>query len=326
MGKDANAPVALLCSGTLPASGSAFMRRVSVEIPKPVKSSMLYDFLLSRSSVATPRAERDPATRFDASVLLVEDNPVNVEVASAMLRQTGCQVTVATNGRRALEILEESSFDLVLMDCQMPGLDGYASTRMIREREASTGAHQRIVAVTAHTLAGDREACLAAGMDDYMAKPFSPLQMRAMLLANLARDARIATGAHAVLVQDAAAVEPVHCAEKFAELVRMESEGNPGLVARLGRHFEEQSRAANAALDAALGGGKLAEAADAMHSFRSTAGHLGGKRVALVCMEIERACSENDLPRVEQAAPRFSAEVSSLRRALAIAMPVPVAP
>jgi len=163
------------------------MRRISVEIPKPMKNSVLYNFLLARSSVPAARADPAVTARFEANILLVEDNPVNVMVASAMLKQVGCKVTAATGGQEALDALQAGPFDLVLMDCQLPGMDGYECTRIIREREAANGGHQRIVAVTAHALAGDRDVCLAAGMDDYMPKPFSPDQMRSMLAANLGR-------------------------------------------------------------------------------------------------------------------------------------------
>jgi two-component system sensor histidine kinase/response regulator len=302
-------PVALLCSSVVAASGSAFMRRVAMEIPKPVKSSMLHNFLLLQSDVAAPRADRDATKRFDANVLLVEDNPVNIEVASAMLRLAGCRVTVRTGGREALALLEGSRFDVVLMDCQLPGLDGYACTRMIREREAGSGVHQRIVAVTAHALAGDREACLAAGMDDYLAKPFSPAQMRAMLLANLPplADDPVASG------------EPLHCTDAFAELVDMEKEGSPGLVERLAKHFEKQSRTAALALEGSVASGDLAAVTGEMHSFRSTANHLGGKRLAALCMEIERACAGGVRPSAADGT-RFRAEVHALRGALALAM------
>ena len=113
-------------------------------------------------------------------ILLVEDNPVNQLVVSQQLRALGLEVSSATNGREALEILEREAFDLVLMDCQMPELDGYEATRRIRQREIG-GEHLPVVALTAHAMAGDREKCLAAGMDDYLSKPFSVEDFGAVL-------------------------------------------------------------------------------------------------------------------------------------------------
>ncbi|MBZ5607493.1 MAG: response regulator [Acidobacteriia bacterium] len=104
-------------------------------------------------------------------ILLVEDHPVNQKVAAQLLRSRGHAVEIASSGREALEVLADDGFDVILMDVQMPQLDGYATTRMIRERERATGGHIPIIALTACTMSGDRERCLAAGMDDYISKP-----------------------------------------------------------------------------------------------------------------------------------------------------------
>jgi CheY-like chemotaxis protein len=105
-------------------------------------------------------------------VLLVEDNAINQMVAAKLLERQGHAVVIVENGRRALETLEGEQFDLVLMDVQMPVMDGLEATAAIRQREAGTGRHLPIVALTANALVGDRERCLRAGMDGYVAKPF----------------------------------------------------------------------------------------------------------------------------------------------------------
>ena len=121
-------------------------------------------------------------------VLLVEDNTVNQLVAQKMLHLLGCQVDTANNGLEALAALAERHYDLVLMDCQMPELDGFETTQRIRRQEAAQGdSRQRlpIIALTANAMQGDRERCLAAGMDDYISKPFNQDQLRALLLRTL---------------------------------------------------------------------------------------------------------------------------------------------
>jgi len=106
-------------------------------------------------------------------ILLAEDNPVNQLLAARLLGKQGHSVAVAHNGREALERIEAQPFDLVLMDVQMPELDGLEATAAIREREKTTGGHIPIVAMTAHAMRGDQERCLAAGMDGYVSKPIN---------------------------------------------------------------------------------------------------------------------------------------------------------
>ena len=110
-------------------------------------------------------------------VLLAEDNMVNQKVASAMLERAGHDVQIAENGIQAVELARRQKFDLILMDIQMPQMDGLEATRMIRRDEAQSGSHVPIVAMTAHALKGDNERFLAQGMDGYIAKPFQPGQL-----------------------------------------------------------------------------------------------------------------------------------------------------
>jgi CheY-like chemotaxis protein len=116
-------------------------------------------------------------------ILLAEDNPINQQVAVQMLQKEGHSVVTADDGKEALALWEQQNFDLILMDVQMPEMDGFATTRVIREMEQKTGRHQRIVALTAHALKGDRERCLAAGMDGYLSKPIKREDLRATINA-----------------------------------------------------------------------------------------------------------------------------------------------
>ncbi|MGX4643519.1 response regulator [Massilia sp. SYSU DXS3249] len=116
-------------------------------------------------------------------VLLAEDNPVNVEVAKAMLESLGLQAHIARNGLEALEAVRAGGFEVVLMDCQMPVMDGFAATAAIRREETDAGRPRTlpVIAITANALQGDREACLAAGMDDYLSKPFTQAELAAVI-------------------------------------------------------------------------------------------------------------------------------------------------
>ena len=125
-------------------------------------------------------------------VLLAEDNQVNQRLATRLLEKRGHRVTIAANGREALEALEKESYDLVLMDLQMPEMDGFEATAAIREKERKSGKHQTVVALTAHAMKGDRERCLAAGMDGYLSKPIRPQELDDVLDAHMRRTNRVA--------------------------------------------------------------------------------------------------------------------------------------
>jgi CheY-like chemotaxis protein/HPt (histidine-containing phosphotransfer) domain-containing protein len=151
---------------------------VTAILTKPVKHSDLLDAIVAacvrKTSSAASHASDARAAARALRVLVAEDTAVNRKLVSATLGKRGHRVTAVENGREAVETLEQAgpgSFDLVLMDVQMPEMDGFEASRAIRERERTTGAHVPIVALTAHALKGDRERCLEAGMDGYLAKP-----------------------------------------------------------------------------------------------------------------------------------------------------------
>lgn len=128
---------------------------------------------------------REPSSSL--RVLLVEDNPVNQRLASRQLEKRGHSVVVAANGLEALEALEKENFDLVFMDVQMPVMDGFETTAAIRKKERARGVRLPIVALTAHTMKGDQEKCLAGGMDGYLTKPIRPQELNEILRSYLER-------------------------------------------------------------------------------------------------------------------------------------------
>jgi CheY-like chemotaxis protein len=135
-------------------------------------------------------APRAPAAK-PLHVLLAEDNRINQKVAVRALERCGHRVSVVDDGARAVDAVREQSFDCVLMDLQMPGMDGTEATRAIRAREQDTGEHLHIIALTANVMEGDRESCLAAGMDDYLGKPLKLNELEAALRRVIEkRDAR----------------------------------------------------------------------------------------------------------------------------------------
>jgi CheY-like chemotaxis protein len=184
----ASTPVVALSSiGTHDRTSEPF----AAYLVKPVKPSALYDALTTalagRATTVPVRApspgiDRDLAARHPLRILLAEDNAVNQKLALRLLERMGYRADVAENGLEAIAAMEGSPYDVVLMDIQMPELDGLEATRRIRRRWPG-GDGPRIVAMTANAMDGDREACLAAGMDDYIAKPIAPDVLQASLVA-----------------------------------------------------------------------------------------------------------------------------------------------
>jgi CheY-like chemotaxis protein len=138
----------------------------------------------AESRLVFPLVEQ-PAQPKGLNILLAEDNRINQTVAKRMLERMGHSLAVAENGNEALLLLKTGSFDLVLMDIQMPEMDGLTATARIREGETITHTHIPIIAMTAHAMKGDRERCLAAGMDGYISKPISALELETAIAETL---------------------------------------------------------------------------------------------------------------------------------------------
>jgi CheY-like chemotaxis protein len=152
-------------------------------LTKPIRQSQLLQVLQHCASdvrIAGPVVTDGIAKQaaLGLKVLLAEDNEVNAMVAAGLLEQIGCHVDVVTNGRDVIAMSLQGHYDVVLMDVQMPIMDGLEATRKVRERERTTGEHLRIIAMTASAMEGDRESCIAAGMDDYISKPINATAFR----------------------------------------------------------------------------------------------------------------------------------------------------
>jgi two-component system, sensor histidine kinase and response regulator len=175
---------------------------VAGHLTKPIKLSQLFDCMVTvlcgreilkqTKSTAKPRLVTEHSLmetkmRRRARILLVEDNVVNQRVATALLKKAGYKCEIADNGMEAVKAVENQEFDAVLMDCQMPEMDGFEATKVLRRREQGTDMHIPIIAMTANAMAGDRERCIEAGMDDYVPKPVNPENLYKVLGRWLAR-------------------------------------------------------------------------------------------------------------------------------------------
>jgi CheY-like chemotaxis protein len=272
-------------------------RLFAAVVPKPLRRSQLFS-CLSRAMTAAPgaapgaaagaavaadarapKAPQPPAARLGPRVLLVEDNPVNREVAVGMLEALGCRTDAADNGWRAIEAMNDRLYDAVLMDCQMPVMDGLSATAEIRRRESSVG-HARvpIIALTANAMEGDRERCLAAGMDDFLSKPFTQQQLAALLQRWMSlrtlREPERRESPRPPLID-------VGVLRNIAALPR------PGLLDSLIDLYLQHSPLLLAAVESAAAAMQASALTEAVHTLKSSTANLGGMRLAQAAKECE---------------------------------------
>ena len=260
---------------------------------KPVKQSDLLERILD--ALREPGEHAKPALRFGRAggralrVLVAEDNAVNQRVAAAMLERAGHRPLVVANGREALLALERETFDLVLMDVQMPELDGFEATAAVRAKEKGSGRHLPIVALTAHAMKGDAERCLAAGMDGYLAKPLQPKE----LLAALARFAPHGT------IDEARLRERVGGdARALAEVARIFLADAPRRVAELRR---------------ALATGDARALRAAAHALKGALANFGAQGAVDAAFELQKLGDTADLDDAPAVLERLEAELVVVR-------------
>ncbi|MEO8076064.1 MAG: response regulator, partial [Acidobacteriota bacterium] len=217
---------------------------VAAYLTKPIKQSDLLEAIcrtLDQSTLKTmAHSERivpppPPLTR-SMRVLVAEDNVVNQRVASGLLRKHGHDVTVVDDGIGAVAATAESRFDVVLMDVQMPNMDGFEATAAIRAREAATGAHVRIVAMTAHAMSGDRDRCLHAGMDGYLSKPLDPRLLYAVVEQEVMPGSAVSLG----YAHEAALSQLGGDAQRLSEIIQLFLIECPVWLAAIKRAVDDQ--------------------------------------------------------------------------------------
>ena len=264
---------------------------------------------LSASEELPPR----PLAPFHA--LVAEDNLVNQEVVQGMAEALGGRVTLVENGRRALEAFADGAFDVVLMDCQMPVLDGYDASRAIRHHEASNGAGRvPIIALTAHALGDDREKCLAAGMDDYLAKP-TGLQDLARALGEHLPD-KVVDGKPIAEVP-AGPPPPADLDREVLEKIRALGGGTSStFLVKVLNTYLQTTPALVDRMRRALDSGDAGALADAAHTLKSSSASLGAERLTSLCRRLEQAGHEGSLELAPSLFSRLEIEFSQIKTAL----------
>jgi signal transduction histidine kinase/CheY-like chemotaxis protein/streptogramin lyase/HPt (histidine-containing phosphotransfer) domain-containing protein len=272
--------------------------RFDRQLTKPLRLGELYRMLADRENAGTDFSEptnvlTKPAgllAPLKGRVLVVEDQPLNREVAIGMLSSLGLQVDTACNGQQALEATESQRFDAILMDCEMPVMDGYSATAALRRRERP-GVHVPIIALTADATRAGRAACLAAGMDDYLAKPFRREVLRGMLARWLGRDgAETSAAAPAAQAAPTPLPPPKEAVLDDAILNALRSlpkSGHKNMLSHIGELYLLDSRGLIASIEKSLDDGNVAELARAAHAWRSYNGNVGAHGLAGLCRELE---------------------------------------
>ncbi len=238
-------------------------------------------------------------------MLVAEDNEVNQKVAVRILEKLGYRVEVADDGREALEACARTRYDAVLMDGQMPGMDGYEATRRIRERERD-GERLPIIAMTASAMKGDRERCLEAGMDDYVSKPVTPESLEAAL--------RRWVGAPAAPAEKAATASPA-AGELLDEAIvgsLMSVDDDGTLMDEVVATFLKIAPVRLAAIRKAAKG-NAAQLERAAHSFLGSCGNLGCRRMADLCARLEVLGRSGSTEGAPGLAPRLEEEFEAVR-------------
>jgi signal transduction histidine kinase/DNA-binding response OmpR family regulator len=261
----------------------------------------------SKPSAGAPRAATSRAGALAlgaegprARILLVEDNMVNQRVASGLLTRRGHHVTVAQDGREALARLDCETFDLVLMDLQMPVMGGLDATAAIRLRERGTGQHVRIVAMTAHAMTSDRERCLAAGMDSYLSKPIDPLRLFAVVEQHGNGDGsggQTAVAGRVTFDEDA---------------LRQRASGDDALMAEVIRVFLEDLPLRLAAIKDAVTSRDPGALRAAAHALKGAAGNLSAGGLFEAASLLERVGAESRMDAAEAAFRQVSLEASNV--------------
>ncbi|HTU60839.1 MAG TPA: ATP-binding protein, partial [Polyangiales bacterium] len=298
--------------------GSTFWFTVRFQVASPDQVAQN----LGRSSLPLKGPTRPPDSA-PLVVLVAEDHAVNREVAVRLLEHLGCEVQVADNGRKAREAVLGRHFDLVFMDCQMPEMDGFEATRAIRAHELATGGQRvPIVALTANALVGDPERCFAAGMDDFVSKPFSVSKLRSALerwtrISDIKAQARASLGAQPKMSLPAAVTPSLtnglaSTVDQAAldQIRALRRPGRPNLLLRLLDDYLENTPKRLEELATAIAKNDLRAASSVAHSLKSISATLGATVLARSLGRLEEAArtQQADTARAEAASLRAEYE------------------
>ena len=293
------------------ADGVAALDGVDFAIAKPVPRVAIRRMLSADRQFWLDRGDDNASfdnlagTRIGARILVAEDNPVNQKLVSEVLGIFGCELTLVENGKEAVSLFEKNRYDMVLMDCQMPEMDGFEATRIIRAKEREAGVERgvTIVALTANARKEDRDNCLACGMNDYLSKPFTMVQLRNIIFKwhNLAEGngADLAEAPEAPAEQGG---EPAAAGE--ASLIDLETlDGvraiqnpqSPDILAKLLEIYRDNAPELMERLESAIGEACLESIREHAHGLKSSSGNIGARKIFELAAALENMARDGNI-------------------------------
>jgi len=271
---------------------------ISHFLQKPVGQNQLLNCLIevAGKNIPSPKQAKSSPTQFSSRILLAEDNPVNQEVAVSMLEILGCEVDLAVNGKEALEAAGKTTYDLVLMDCHMPEMDGFTATREIRLLERRLGRQRTpVIALTADVQKGIEKQCQVAGMDAYLSKPFSQSQLEQALRVWLQPRQNPGTDNTGKRVGEASG-DTILESETLSQLRRLGESSGRDVLGKSITHYLEQTPGSIAEMRKALAARDHVALRMLAHSLKSGSANLGAKQYSQYCAQLEIAASEERHP------------------------------
>ena len=304
-------------------------------VNKPVKPAQLCDVLVrallspkaSTHTVTPPKPDEQLAARMPMRILLCDDNAINQKVAARILQQLGYQPGLAANGREALEAIDRQSFDLILMDVMMPEMDGLEATRQIRERQKKGAPNYAsrivIVALTAHAMQGDREKCIAAGMDDYLPKPIRPADVRHVIERWAPPNTMKPQPVQTAPAPAPTAAAPPPADEPPVDMSRLNGliDGDTGSLRELVDLYLKQTSQQLAQLEAAVRANNTDEVRRVAHSCAGASATLGMTRLVPLLRDLEKQGASGTLTNAIQVYEKAVSEYQLIQHFLA-ALPI----
>jgi len=310
---------------------------IAAYLTKPIRQLVLFNSLMmlfgsepqsKKATLVTRHTVKEVQRRATCKVLLAEDNLVNQKVAVRMLERLGLRPDVVGNGKEAVVAWGQGGYDLILMDCQMPEMDGFEATGEIRNRESGmqangNGKHIPIIAMTANAMKGDRERCLEAGMDDYIAKPVKPDLLEEVLSrwlpASVDEVGDSASQSLAALPEKNildTAVEECLDPQVLEDLQSLGGEEQPDFLTTVIQQFLDDQMQHRSNIESAIERGVPLELRKAAHSLKGSSCNVGAKSLAECAMELEKVGASGTLDGVDELLPVFRREFDRTRLAL----------